>query len=192
MVHVTVMMKKTIQCTVVGDGMVGKTCLAKTFTGESIDEKYVATIFDNYAGKMSVSGDQYTISVFDCAGEHEYEELRGFSYKDSEVFIVCFSVIDRESYDSVRAFWVPEIKNFMGRKVPIILVGLQADSRVDSSEEISKAEGHVLAKEIGAERYIECSAITKAGVQDVFTNTVMSALKYRKKKFNIKNFIFGK
>lgn len=118
--------------------------------------------------------------------------MRGFSYKDSEVFIVCFSVIDRESYDSVRGFWVPEIKNFMGRKVPIILVGLQTDSRVDSSEEISKAEGHVLAKEIGAERYIECSAITKAGVQDVFTNTVMSALKYRKKKFNIKNFIFGK
>lgn len=69
MVHATVMMKKTIQCTVVGDGMVGKTCLAKTFTGESLDEKYVATIFDNYAGKMSVSGDQYTISVFDCAGE---------------------------------------------------------------------------------------------------------------------------
>lgn len=58
-----------IQCTVVGDGMVGKTCLSLAFSKMSAPVNYVATVFENYAGKASVNGDDYTVSIFDSAGQ---------------------------------------------------------------------------------------------------------------------------
>lgn len=42
-----------IQCVIVGDGMVGKSHLAKSFSGHPLQDNYVATVFDNYAGKKT-------------------------------------------------------------------------------------------------------------------------------------------
>ena len=62
-------MKKMINCTLVGDGMVGKTSLAQVFSGHNASEKYEATVFNNFAGLAKVGGDQYTVNIFDSAGE---------------------------------------------------------------------------------------------------------------------------
>jgi len=41
-----------VPCALVGDGMVGKTSLALAFANKQVtDNSYVATVFDNYAGK---------------------------------------------------------------------------------------------------------------------------------------------
>ena len=68
MVHVNDM-KKPISCTVIGDGMVGKTCLAEVFSGLTMPQEYVSTVFNNYAGRSPGGGDKYVVSVFDSAGE---------------------------------------------------------------------------------------------------------------------------
>jgi len=62
--------------------------------------------------------------------------------------------------------------------VPIILVGTKLDLRTERSElslmasqgqqPIQTAEGEQVAREIGAKRYLECSAKTRLGVQEVF------------------------
>ena len=61
--------RNVVQCTVVGDGMVGKTCLSLAFSKCSAPDEYVATVFENYAGKTTVNGDEYTVSIFDSAGQ---------------------------------------------------------------------------------------------------------------------------
>ena len=61
--------RNLVQCTVVGDGMVGKSSLSLAFTNEAPKGDYVATVFENYAGKTSVSGDEYTVGIFDSAGQ---------------------------------------------------------------------------------------------------------------------------
>lgn len=45
------MEQNCIQCVIVGDGMVGKSHLAKCFVGQSLQEDYIATVFENYAGR---------------------------------------------------------------------------------------------------------------------------------------------
>ena len=112
------------------------------------------------------------------------------------MFVVCYSVVDRESFESIKDFWVPEMKNNMHRKKPIILVATQTDLRntmgFDSDMPITEEEGHRLAKEIGADIYNECTLQNSGSVKKVFTDVVTCALKYRKKKANIMHRLFGK
>lgn len=46
-------LKNNVNCIVVGDGMVGKSTLALSFTQQKLPDDYVATVFENYAGTIT-------------------------------------------------------------------------------------------------------------------------------------------
>lgn len=123
--------------------------------------------------------------------QHDYESLRRFTYEDSEVFVVCFSVVDRDSFESIKEFWLPEMKRNMNRKKPVLLVATQTDLRnttdYDSDVPVTKEEGQALAKDINALNYVECSICKENSVKAVFGEVVQAALKYRKRKSSIVN-----
>ena len=52
------------------------------------------------------------------------------AYPNTDVFLVCFSIINPDSYDNVREKWVPEIQKHCGQ-APFLLVGTQMDLRTD-------------------------------------------------------------
>ena len=55
-------------------------------------------------GNFSVfSGVPYSFSLFDTAGQEDYDRLRPISYPDTNVFLVCFSVISPDSFENVRS-----------------------------------------------------------------------------------------
>ena len=45
----------------------------------------------------------YSFSLFDTAGQEDYDRLRPISYPDTNVFLVCFSVISPDSIENVRS-----------------------------------------------------------------------------------------
>lgn len=191
MIKDKIMSQKVVNCTVIGDGMVGKTSLALAFVNKQPPgDAYVATVFDNYAGTVSVHGEQYTVSIFDSPGQHDYEDVRAFSYRDSEVIIVCYSVNDADSLQNIKDVWIQEAKSHVKRKKPIILIGCQSDVRLkrrhsSGDSYVTLEEGEAFAKEIGADAYLECSSLTMDGVSEVFSSVVNLALKNRKKKSRI-------
>lgn len=124
--------------------------------------------------------------------QHEYTELRSFSYKDSEVLLLCFSVSDRDSFESIKEFWAPEVRDFLGKRVPVIVVATQTDTRSGLGGDVSREEGERMAKEIGAERYLECSSADSPSVHSVFENVVLTALKQRKRMGNIFRRVLGR
>lgn len=84
--------------------------------------------------------------------------------------------------------WYPEINHFC-EGVPIILVGLKTDLRADKhalsmlaaqgTKPVSPEQGAAVAKEIGAAKYVECSAKTRSGVQEVFDTALREACRKR-------------
>lgn len=66
---VLTVMEQTIQCCIVGDGMVGKSSIIKSFIEQSTPGDYVATISDSYSGDASFIGVNYNVSISDCTGE---------------------------------------------------------------------------------------------------------------------------
>ncbi|KAL6254188.1 hypothetical protein P5V15_014810 [Pogonomyrmex californicus] len=176
---------QTIKCVVVGDGAVGKTCLLISYTTNKFPSEYVPTVFDNYAVTVMIGGEPYTLGLFDTAGQEDYDRLRPLSYPQTDVFLVCFSVVSPSSFENVKEKWVPEITHHC-QKTPFLLVGTQIDLRDDAAtieklaknkqKAISSEQGEKLAKELKAVKYVECSALTQKGLKNVFDEAILAAL----------------
>lgn len=103
-------------------------------------------------------------------GQEDYDRLRPLSYPQTDVFLVCFSVVSPSSFENVKEKWVPEITHHC-QKTPFLLVGTQIDLRDDvgvieklaknKQKPITFEQGEKLARELRAVKYVECSALTQ-------------------------------
>ncbi|XP_073982526.1 ras-like GTP-binding protein rhoA [Rhodnius prolixus] len=176
---------------IVGDGNCGKTCLLTVFAHDKFLDKYVPTIFESYVADIEVDGKQVELSLWDTAGQEDYDRLRPLSYPESDIILISFSLVLHDSLENVFERWTPEVRHFCPN-VPIILVGCKKDLCTDPEtidelksmkrEPIKFEEGVAMAKSIGAYDYVECSAKTKEGVRELFEQATRAALKERKSK----------
>ncbi|XP_045180932.2 cdc42 homolog [Mercenaria mercenaria] len=172
-----------IKCVLVGDEGVGKSNLAARLSSRKFKDEYIPTIFDNYAATVMLDQKPFHFSLFDTAGKEDYDRLRVISYMNCDVFLICYSVISRESLGSVESHWVPEIKHYLP-KTPYILVGTQTDTRsmqslngVNSTPEVSFKEAAEVANRCGASSCVECSSLTSDGISDVIRETIETVQK---------------
>ncbi|XP_013193157.1 ras-like GTP-binding protein RhoL [Amyelois transitella] len=179
--------KTSLKITVVGDGMVGKTCLLYVYTKNEFPEEYVPTVFDNYIGYMTVDGVEVEMALWDTAGQEDYERLRPLSYNHTSCFLVCYSVSSRPSYENVVHKWYPELKHF-GDSVPIVLVATKIDLRGTDKALITTQEGKKLKRKIRAVQLVECSALERVNIDLVFEEAVRAALK--KKPVNKRSCVY--
>uniref|UniRef100_A0A2P2IG24 Low-molecular-weight GTPase n=1 Tax=Hirondellea gigas TaxID=1518452 RepID=A0A2P2IG24_9CRUS len=168
---------QSIKCVCVGDGAVGKTCLMISYTTNAFPGEYIPTVFDNYSTNVMVDGRPITLSLWDTAGQEDYDRLRPLSYPQTHCFIVCFAIDNRTSAENVKSKWQPEIHHH-APTTPVLLVGTKCDLRKQSSSSnlISIEEGNKIANEIGALKYMECSALTQEGLPNVFATAIRSSL----------------
>ncbi|CEP15243.1 hypothetical protein [Parasitella parasitica] len=141
--------------------------------------------FDNYSANVTVDGNPINLGLWDTAGQEDYDRLRPLSYPQTDVFLVCFSLVSRPSFENVKTKWYPEIDHHAPDK-PIILVGTKLDLRKDTTTaesppqkkttDISFAQGLQMAKDIYAVNYLECSALTQKGLKNVFDEAIKCAL----------------
>lgn len=137
--------------------------------------------FDNYSASVMVDGKPISLGLWDTAGQEDYDRLRPLSYPQTDVFLICFSIVSPPSFDNVKAKWFPEIEHH-APNVPIILVGTKLDLREDKNitdglkqkrmEPVSYEQALQVSKEIGAHKYLECSALTQRNLKSVFDEAI--------------------
>jgi len=172
---------------VVGDGGCGKTCLLIVYAENRFPEAYVPTVFENYVTMVSFEGKSVELALWDTAGQEEYDRLRPLSYPESDVILIVFSIDFPVSLANVQDKWYPEVAHFC-EGTPLLLVGTKIDLRADEQTRrmlsaqgqttVTPEQGGAVAREIGA-RYMECSAKTGKGVQDVFNAALKESMKGR-------------
>ena len=119
--------------------------------------------------------------LWGAARQEDYDRLRPLSYPQTDVFLVCYSIISKASYENVRTKWIPEIRNHVP-DAPFLLVGTKTDLRNDQSvinkvgEVLQIEDGCIMAKQLGAASYVECSALTQDGLKNVFDEAIRAAL----------------
>ncbi|OCF77547.1 rho family protein [Kwoniella mangroviensis CBS 8886] len=174
---------------VVGDGGCGKTCLLTVYAENRFPEEYVPTVFENLITMIPSPNDPTKIielALWDTAGQEDFDRLRPLSYNDTDVILIVFACNHRPSLLNVQDKWFPEMAHFC-ESVPILLICTKTDLRSDpqtqslmaaqGTKPITSIEGEKVSKEIGAKRYLECSAKEGWGVKEVFDNAIKESLK---------------
>ncbi|KAJ6238330.1 gtp-binding protein rho5 [Anaeramoeba flamelloides] len=171
---------RSIKCVVVGDGAVGKTCLIAVQTRGDFPGDYISLSHDLPEYSQQINNKTVTVHLWDTAGQEDYDRFRPLSYPQTNIFLICFSLIWSYSFENVVSKWVPEIKEHCP-ETPYILVGCKQDLLTDQQtltrlEErgfhpIQEQQGRRLSEQIGALGYFSCSALTRQGVQALFDFT---------------------
>jgi len=118
----------------------------------------------------------YSVTLWDTAGQEEYERLRLLSYPGTDIFLLALAVDNKVSFRNAAIKWIPELRHHVA-DAPILLVGTKADRRGDDAKNcIDPEDGHKLCKKVGAVKYMECSAKTNSNLIEVFTEGVNLAL----------------
>ncbi|KAJ7055556.1 GTP-binding protein, rho subfamily [Mycena amicta] len=167
---------------VVGDGACGKTSLLIVFSEGKFPTKYLPTVFENHVADITIDNVPVELTLWDTAGQEEYDRLRPLSYPDTHVVIICYAVDSPDSLENVREKWMPEVKHYCHQDMPVVLVGCKADLRVNeggNAVTTTRQQGVLMQREIGAGAYAECSAKTGVGVHEVFQIATRAALAAR-------------
>ncbi|KAI9175368.1 hypothetical protein H9P43_006729 [Blastocladiella emersonii ATCC 22665] len=168
----------------VGDGGTGKSALLMTYIKRTFPVEYIPTVFENYVASPTYKpGKRVELSLWDTAGQEEYDRLRPLSYPDADLVAITFmaasspsahegdvhtkSVSARASFNSVPAKWYPEVAHFCPG-VPVVLVATKTDLRDEmaaagtcpGANYVTTGEGHEMASRIKAAGYFETSAKT--------------------------------
>jgi len=164
----------------------GKTSLLECYTTDKLldDLCWTAHISDYYSADVMVDGEFVNLELW-VTIYYDENPMRPLFYRQTDVFLICYSVDDPSSFEDVRIKWYPEVRHHCPDK-PIILVGTKLDLRddpktLDKLKErkmapITYPQGLAMAKDIGAVKYVECSAHTRKGLTNVFDEAVRAVL----------------
>ena len=148
--------------------------LITSYTMNIFPDNYIPTGILDHASTIETvrrlgKSHKIELSIWDTAGQEDYDRLRPLSYPQTDIFLLCYSIESQSSYNNIKTKWVDEIKSHMP-DTPFLLVGTKIDLRNENS--LQEIDGYNLAKDVGAQEYVECSALTQEKLKQVFDAAV--------------------
>ena len=197
---------ENIRCTLIGDEKVGKSSLLLSYQANTYSSEYIPTVFDIYSKRVSYKDAPINFSLYDIGGKQKFDKLEhhGLSehqgHQGTDVFLLCFSVDDRKSFENISKIWMHQILNYYilsedlvdGNTkqtnsvldpylvLPIIiLVGCKNDMRLQKPllEEIAKSRRHsVPSKNVPQNRKSNSPIVTSK--EAIHLSRAIKAYKY--------------
>ena len=167
---------KTCQILLIGDSLVGKTCLIQRYVNGTFKDDYITTVGLDYHTKLEIINNlNVSVKLWDTAGQERFKALTPSFFRNAEGVVIAYDVTNSESFDNLK-FWISSIKTNLFEKnifIPIIIIGNKID--LEDMREISKDVASTFAKE-NKFKYFETSAKTGEGVDEAFRDLINQVL----------------
>lgn len=96
-------------------------------------EVYSPTVFETCITNVDTEClGNYQANIWDTGGYGVFRSVRPLAYIDADVFMMCFDITNRESFENLTEVWLPEIQSFQPN-TPVLFVGMKGDLRTISS-----------------------------------------------------------
>ncbi|KAL0491742.1 Ras-like protein [Acrasis kona] len=168
-------MAESISIGMFGPVAVGKTSLTVQYVSNTFSEMHDPTLEDYFETSKNIDNKVSKMTIYDTGGQELAYTLLNDTIKDSEGFLIVYSVTDPESYEKVKGIHSKIKSSKEGLKeVPIVLVA----NKIDITRMVSTEQGQSLAKELGC-KYMETSAKTRVNVEQAFAEVVKEVRRIR-------------
>jgi GTPase KRas len=146
--------------------------LEKTITGKNLLLYLFIFLINKKNRQVVIDNELCRLEILDTAGQEEFLALREQWIRESDAFLIVYSITSRSSFDNLNSFFdqVERVKD--SDYVPIILVGNKVD--LENKREVSKEEAQIFAVERQVQ-YFETSAKTRINVEEAFFQIVRLA-----------------
>jgi small GTP-binding protein len=179
-------MERHLKCCVVGDEAVGKSSLLFTYGRNAFPEGDIPRALDDSSACLMIEDEQIVLHLCDTYSQRDYRKLRPLCYPQTDLFIICFSLVSPTSLENAQNVWIPEVREHCPT-TPYILVGMKSDLRDlvamngeardgTGMEAVPEAQGEAIKRAVNACAYLECSAKTQTNVKEVFEAATNAAL----------------
>lgn len=116
-----------LKVVILGDGLVGKTCLMNRFVSNNFNQCGYHTIGVEFLNKdIEVNGEAYTLQIWDTAGQERFRTLRTPFYRGSDICLLTYAVDDKNTFNNLSS-WKSEFLLYAGiqegSSFPFVVVG---------------------------------------------------------------------
>jgi small GTP-binding protein len=146
-----------------GESMVGKTSIISSYSKMGFQSDTTSTIGACFSlHRIRLSSAEIKLKIWDTAGQERFRSLTPMYYRDAHVAVLVFAVDSRESFLGLDT-WINDLRKEVGQPPAHIVAG----NKIDLHRKVDLEQGEAFAQRIGAS-YCECSAKTRAGVDELF------------------------
>ena len=167
---------------VLGESMVGKTCLITRYTNDKFGGRYLCTVgIDFQKKKIEKNDKKVLLQIWDTAGQERFRNVTKNYFHASQGFVLAYDINNKESFDKVQ-YWVEQIQTNAEEKIKCILIGTKCDL---DKREVSKEEGEELGEKYGY-KFLETSAKENININETF-ETLVSEILVNYENKNLRN-----
>ena len=125
-------------------------------------------------------GSVVKLRLLDTAGQEKFNAITESYYKQADCCLLVYDITNKDSFDSVKNYYVPKIKEYCNQILKVVLLGNKAD--LEDQRQVTDIEGRDLALENGY-IFMESSCADNYNVADAFTALVeMTNIELKKGK----------
>ena len=174
----------------VGDSSVGKSCIINRYINDSFQNQVVTLGCNSLLKTITIDKYNIKFDIWDTAGMEKFRSLNAQFYKDANIVILVYEIINLNSFNSIKDYWYKDIIENSNKNIILGLIGNKSDLYLDK-EEVSEEEARNYAKEINA-IFKLTSALNGNGINELFEILAKEYIKKYKNNMLIGNLIDNK
>ena len=159
-----------VKLVLIGESGVGKSSIIKQFSSHVFDPDIDSSISSKVVSKTLEIREMKRIikfNIWDTAGQEKYRSIAKIFYKDAKIIILVYNIVNKESFESLKSYWYPEVKSSAFSDVILAVVGNKHD--LYNNSQVSDEEARNWADSIGA-IFQYTSAKSNSGIDLLFEN----------------------
>ena len=153
---------------IIGDQHVGKTSILSRYKYEVIETAYAPTVGIDFLTKNVFLEDKTVkLIMWDTAGQERFKSLIPSYLKNANCIILTYDISNKSSFVSLNK-WLMDAKEYVNEKTLFVICG----NKLDLKRAVTKEEVEDFSNEKNIPLFIEVSALTGEGINDLFNNIV--------------------